>query len=447
MAHAHTTTYLALGIVACFAGVGCGSRSIGSDYSEAGGANQSRVCHLESNWERRFSGEPGLLLDQGVLGPDGPVLAGRHFQDFAESTAVLGFSLSGAERFRRRLDGRSPKLAQVAQGTALARSLKNDLVVSLHAADGGTSAEAHLGSEDEDSAHVVVPAADGFLVVSTAAHYPSSLGDVQAMRFSANGSHLWQQTWKTQQKLELRVIGAFADAKGNAVVAIHRWLNGGHGPVWLVALHPNGHMRWQYTDSVHLTRGAVQVLLQTNSGGAVVVGSIDDGSGVAGGPARALHLNASGDVVWARSFDDGSGNQQLVSDGIQLSDGSFAFIGYSANSAQGRLWRVRADGTVAWARDYAEVGAGLAKVRALPGGGFVVGAARWSLTSEDLYEVVQLDAEGEILRRHRADGEGVAQLGALDVDAAGRVLAVGWWSKDQARQSHVMLLSEICGVD
>jgi hypothetical protein len=405
------------------------------------------LCHLEPNWSRHFPREAQLLLAHGATASAGPVITGRHFEGFSEGTALLGFSNTGDLRFQRRFEGRSAQIARVGSGFVLTQALKNDLVVTRLGQDGSTLSETQLHTEEEDHAEVILPTGEGFAVISTAAKYPSSLGDVQANRFDANGTHLWTKTWATPPKVEFRFIGALASADGGLIVGIHHWLNGGHGPPRITALNASGNVLWEYTDSVHFLRGDVRLLLPTQGGGVVMAGSIDKEPGPGEGPARVIHLSASGSVRWASSLDDGSGRQQLIADGVQLKDGGYAFIGYSANSAQGRLWRLRANGSIAWTRDYPDVSAGLTQIRNLPNGGFVVGASRWSLDGEDLIEVLQLDAQGDVVRRHRALGEGVASFGALDVDPAGRVLAVGAWSNDQERQSHVMQLSEVCERD
>jgi hypothetical protein len=419
----------------------CGARTIGD---LPAGASESQGCPIELSWERRFAGEPGLLLGDALQAPSGPVAVGRHFDGPVESTAVVALSGDGAVRWQRQLEGRWPRVARMADRIVVGRTEQDDVTVTLLGDAGNVLRDVRFGSDGEDQVTSLLPTASGLYVFGSAAIYPSSLGGLHASRLGAEGDALWTKIWDPVQGVELRSIGAFADAQGRLVVAAQRWLKGGGGPPAVIALDESGQMLWEFVATTSYERGSSWALLPQGDGGLVLVGSIDT-NGAAGGPAWALRLSASGALVWQRSFDDGSGAQQVVSDGANTSDGGHAFVGYSANSAQGRLWRVRADGSVAWTRDYPVVGAGMTRIRVLPSGGFVVGAARWSLDGDDLYEVLQLDAQGELVLRRGSAGEGVTFFGALDVDAGGRVLAVGAFSNDADKQSHVMLFDTVCG--
>lgn len=417
---------------------GCGGRTRADGEVTPG----SEVCHLGVSWERRFATEPGVILQHAVATQGGWVLAGRHLDGGTERTVLMALSATGDTRWQQVLEGRSPQLARVGDGVVVARELKGDVVLTRFDEAGAPEFELAVGTDDDDAVTSLVSTGNDVTVFGDVSAYPGSSKGLFATSVSGQGAKHWEVTWPAAKGLELRAISAHAAASGSVWIAAQRWVNGGGGPPWVAALGATGGVSHEWTDSVHHERGGGFHLLPLRDGGALLTGTTESDS--AGGPVRATRFGAAGGVVWTRSFDDGSGNQQLVHDGVELASGGFAFVGYSANVAKARLWRVRADGTIASIRDYDDFAAGLLRVTEWPAGGLVIGRSKWGFDEDDVIEVLQLDAKGEIVARHSALGEGVASFGDLVTGPADGMLAVGGWYADALKQTHVLQLGPVC---
>ncbi len=417
----------------------CGSRSEG-DFAEffhggPGATGTPGVCQTQPEWQRRFDGR---IYTAASWNATGVSLAGRHFDEHLESTAITRLSLDGAVLFDLRLDGRSALIASQGDRNLVARTWKDDLLVSLHGAAGAQLNETTIDTGEDDFAHAVLPAPGGYYVYGVAGYYPSSLGGLFVTRLDLGGNEVWTRIYEKPHKIKLRARAAFVDASGGLVFMAQRWIAGGSGPPWVVSLSSDNQVRWEYQDAVTYERGSGWALVPSPDGGVVLAGTLDD-TGVGGGPARAIHLNASGKLVWVRSFDDGSGNQQTIRDGVAVPGGGYAFVGYSANSTQDRLWRLRANGSIAWTRDYPRTNTGgMTQIENAPGG-FWVGTSAWKSKGASHFEVLRLGADGAEIDSTRADGSGVGGLNVLQADASGRVLAAGGWHSEPAKQGHVFL--------
>ena len=430
-------------------GSGSGGGPDDDPVTGGGGTVASVLCQVELDWERRFVGEPGRLLGSAVSSPDGLVIEGRFFDCPGESSTLLSLDPRGVDRWERAFEQRYARLARYGDGYVIAGQKYPDLFVTAVDSAGNIRWEAEVGSDKEDFVSELVVDGDSVVVVGSSVTYVGSPADVLVSRIGGEGQVEWTGTYGESsniigQSRDERVIGAHLDREGRVVVAAQRWMDGGDGPPWVFAVERSGEVAWEYFAGVEYVRGSSWVFLPTSVGGWFLAGNLPAGSGIAGGAARVFHIDSRGAFDWEASLDDGSGAQQVTHDAIELDSGGYAVVGYSASSTRGTLWRLDARGSTLWTAGYDEVGAGLAKIREMPDGGFVIGGARWGISEDDRIFVLRVDSRGREHWRYEAYGTGVTDLGDLFADPGGRVRVIGAWSEEHDKESVVLQLSETC---
>jgi hypothetical protein len=423
--------------------LGCGARSgleVNADPRPEEPSCQPRVV-----WERRLPGlYPQALLPEG----DGTLLLASGRQ--GHQTTLIALSADGGSRWELELPQHFSKLAHLGTGFVAAGSWgpSPDLRISAVSAEGRQLWQSDIAADREETATRVLVDANRIVIVGSSIPYPgSSGGDVIVAELDHDGQPGWLRRFGQSHAglypPDEHAFDAFLDPRGRAVIGSQRWLEGGGGPAWVFAVDPEGEQVWEYVSPVHYERGSVWVLLSTRDGGSLVTGNVPSAFG--SGPARLVRLDDDGVPLWTASLDDGTTNQQVVSAGHETPSGELRLAGYSQSSTHARTWRVGASGSLIASRDYPEALGPFGMLRAMPNGGSLLSSTQTTYPERvGSWQLLRTRPDGTPHWRWELADDGYAMLGDLLVDARGRVLAAGTWSRDDEAEGRLVLIEEQC---
>jgi hypothetical protein len=417
---------------------------------------RTNVCEPQLEWQLDFPGEEGPLFHQALHDDGRFVAAGyRKFNAAGEHSGVVAVDPAGTLLWQTNVPARWAEIAPYAGGYAVAGAIFEglgsagpDIEVTRLSAQGVPSWTARVGTENEEYVNTVVADGDALFVVGSTTPY-SDASDLIISRIDASGTVQWTKVFgevgQWGQIRDERPIAARMDQKGRVVVAAQRWIDGGGGPPWVFAVDAEGNLAWEYLDTVEHDRGSDWVFIAMKDGTFVVAGNVYSMPGYSLGPARVARLDAEGAPLWVVSLDDGSGRQQLMSAGLEAADGGIALAGYSANSTRSRLWKLHADGSIAWIHDYEDEIGIWDQMRPMPDGGFALVAGETDYPNEiGDYQIVRTWADGEVAWTHTSSASGLALGGDLGVDPDGRLFMAAYWTSDEVKRGRLLELDETC---
>jgi hypothetical protein len=435
--------------------VSCGGRSVATERTTA---SEAASCHQELAWQVAFSAEHGYALDALLPSETGYLVAGRRFETGRESAVILEIDEQGVVTWERHLEQEGALLASLGSGFVVAGSRRvggryREIVVTAFDASGAFRWEAVTGTEGDDVARSLVTQGYTIAVVGSSSRWPEDQMDVFASLVESSGQVRWARTYGevTNQLGRSRDefgVGGMFDAGGELVVVAMSWIDGGHGPLRLLALDAGGGVRWEYVDELESNRPSRWPSARTRDGGMVLAASLVVQGTTTGGSARVVRLDDLGAVKWTTRLGTTS-SQQGVWSLMELEGGGIAAVGHYAEpgAAGTHLWQLSGTGELASTRaieDEGRVLHGLGHVGQAAGEGFWLGGSEWSTAGPDLLRVARVGAQGRVEWKHELDGVGLAALDGFYVDASGRVLAAGYFNDDGVRESHVMMIREIC---
>jgi hypothetical protein len=172
-------------------------------------------------------------------------------------------------------------------------------------------------------------------------------------------------------------------------IAVTGTLDGG---LFVTRLSPDGDVRWSNTYGTGGTNAdeIIRAITCTPSGMLVFRGQ------------ELVRLNDSGTVRWAHSYQVHTASDAwhvtAFTDAVQLADGGFAACGVTYDYRV-FLCRLKSDGTAIWTKAYALQQFIGARVLALPGGGFLLGATSPDQTDgTHTVGLLWLSADGKVQR-------------------------------------------------
>ena len=211
----------------------------------------------------------------------------------------------------------------------------------------------------------------------------------------AAGATLWTKTYGGSGDAGGAAIAAMAD--GGFVLAGWTTSTGAGGKdFWTVRIDAAGAILWDKVFGGGQDDQATGVAA-TSDGGAIVVGTRSDGSGLS---AALVRYGADGSELWSQSFGAGVASGEAV---LQTADGGFAFAGSNwANTAQLMdFWLVKVDGNGVkqWDTTYGGTQTDmLLSFAPGPGGGFALTGMTYSKGAGDQdCWLVRTDAGGKLL--------------------------------------------------
>jgi hypothetical protein len=443
---------------------GCGAHVEIAPEGERPSGEPSSRCEAGVRWEWRIP-EQRLLsaFEHGaghlVVGASG---------NASSDTVLYAVDGGGATRWAESLGQRHARvvpyaaevllggpgllIAGTASGPPAPGHSPGDFEVRATEADLTPLWSATLPAEREDTIGALVVDVVSAWVVGATSSFQAGR-QIFVTRLDGTGAVGWSRTLGLEHQggyfaPDEHPFGAYRDASGRLVVGAQRWLGGGDGPPWIFALDADGETAWEHLEPLDYARASEWVFFQTRDGGSVLSGTLP--GDFAGGPARVVRLDAAGGVLWAASLDDGSGRQQVTAGGLETAGGEIVLAGYSANSTAARLWRLSATGRVLASRDYPEAPGAFQLLRAMPDGGFLLATTEWGGGSPDgRWHLLRTTAAGDPLWQHEITGIAVAgytALGEIVVDAAGGILAVGYFSDETVAEGRLVMLEERCGL-
>ncbi|MBI2930265.1 MAG: hypothetical protein HYY16_01320 [Planctomycetes bacterium] len=267
-----------------------------------------------------------------------------------------------------------------------------------------------FGGTANDEAFATVPTADGGYLVTgyTSSFSGSPTSDAWILKLNADGSPTWQKRYGGPEvNDQFRSVQVLNDGSFITVGSTDMDVT---GDVWVVKLNANGSIVWQkmyggpagdYGADIH----------QTSDGGYIVgatTGSF--------GPATVfnvwiLKLDATGEIVWQKTYG-GAGDDYLHSV-QQTPDGEYVVAGFSnsfSSSQDAWIFKLNADGTMAWQRAYGPSGTNSERATAIAvnDDGTSVVAGYTSVSGGSLYAwALKLNADGTAAW-HRSYSGGVA---------------------------------------
>lgn len=232
-------------------------------------------------------------------------------------------------------------------GTARPTSTDRDVWLIKLDASGNIEWQTTYGSVKADEPVNVFVTSDGGYVVG-AWSWGLGAGQIDAWIFKVNseGAMVWQHTYGWA---DFDNVYGFAETSDGGFVFVGDTSSlGASNGMWFGKLNSEGVMEWQRTypgfqgHRVH----------QTSDGGYIVSGI----KAYCGGLSCLMRLDSSGTMLWNNLYG-GSGNDYCTTGSvIQLSDGGFAFSGYTSSIGEGGddAWLVRTDsnGNMSWQQSY-----------------------------------------------------------------------------------------------
>jgi len=276
---------------------------------------------------------------------------------------------------------------------------------------GNLGTEKRFGGEDDESATALIPAGDGGYFVAGAVELSVGGADALLIRTDASGNRLWS--------------AAYGGANDNRAAAIAPAIDGGAVLVglsaqdeiagtlaWATRVDADGRVRWTRTYGGGNFTGIV-----ARGSAFVLCGNTADGQ-----DARAVKLNAQGEIVWDVTLG-GDGTQE-ASGIAAFAAGGYAVAGSSiSDDAPSDAWAalLGEDGAPGWSRilggDFADRANAVAVTE--DGGVALAGSKRLKANSLDVAYLATLSPLGEIVWEKTFGGTKADRANALLADADG----------------------------
>jgi hypothetical protein len=413
-----------LGAVSALA-CACGRVVVPNDPDENEPDVPSYPCEAKEEWsitapgrhfQRAFAHDGGFVVADSLQYPIG----------------VLSLDNLGNTRWEAGLALGLGRLFASDSGIVVAGTPEADVyaieATALSAADGAPLWSASFGPDEKNVGYrpvTVVADGDSFIVVALGGPPPTDQYHLVVARIGPGGIVEWVRTFGKENTDGLypseHVFGAFLDAKGRVVIASMSRPKGDGGQTpWLFSLTHEGEIAWEYSEDIEFRRAyGSWVLLPTKDGGSLATGTLpsDDVSG----PTRALRLDSEGALLWSLELDD------EVAAALETESSELVLAGRSASSTEGRVWWVSPGGKLVRSIDYPQAGGPIRFLRAMPGGGYVLGSTTRHPGSigPEAWHLLRISSAGDLLWVYDVINDESAGLGDVVVGQGGEVLAAG----------------------
>lgn len=228
----------------------------------------------------------------------------------------------------------------------------------------------------------------------------SGESDLWLVKVDASGNMQWNKTFGGAQE-DVGYSLVQSNDGGYAIVGSTISYGSGGNDIWLIKTDSSGNLQWDKTYG-----GAGDDygwnLEKTSDGGYLITGyTTSYGSGMNDG--WIIKVDSQGNIQWSQTFG-GSGSDATLQ-GIQTSDGGYAFTGYTNSSGAGKadLWLVKisSTGSLEWDKTYGGIfdECGYALVQTSDGGYTIVGETASYGSSGHAGDVwlLKVDSEGNKL--------------------------------------------------
>ena len=251
-----------------------------------------------------------------------------------------------------------PARSAVRSGVAAVAVLLVTALAAAPARGATVVSETTWGGTNSEETHAAAVAADGstYLVGVSRSFGPVSPADRFLVKFGSDGSLVWQKRWAGPEQFGLDQADGVAVAPDGSVYVTGETTAAGGDDAVLLKFSPDGSVVWQRSwDGGQFERAAAVAVA---SDGAVFVTGTTDVSG--GGSARQFFLRFApdGTLVWQRvrsvTANASIGSGQGIAVGA---DGSVYGAGVVPGSQIGAfdmlLVKLTSDGALVWQREYA----------------------------------------------------------------------------------------------
>jgi hypothetical protein len=414
------------------------------------------TCEPKEQWRITT---PGRRYESALVHNDGyVVVAGPDF--FPTPTHVLSLDTLGSTRWEAGLVQRWAKLFASGSSLVVPGIVGDypDIVTTALSADGAPLWSASIATDHLEEIQTVVADGDSLFLVGESSPTSSFSGEdtqVLVARVGPGGAVEWVRTFGLQKGDGIwsteKPFGALLDAKGRVVIAAKRWIEGSGGPPWILAVTREGDIAWEHTDNVDYKHESEWNFLPMKDGGSFLTGDVSNGGSST--VTRALRLDAEGALLWSLSLGDGSLNQQVVYAALEGEGSELVLAGFSSSSFAARVWWVSPAGEVIRSIDYPEPGVVFQFLRAMPGGGYLLG---WdtteyleSTTTEaekelGVWHFLRISSAGDSLWRYDVISDGYTRLSDIVVGPGGEVVASGTWNYHDDPVGWIIAFKEQC---
>lgn len=414
------------------------------------------MCEPKEQWRITT---PGQRYESALVHNDGYVVwAGP--DSFPTPTHVLSLDTLGSTRWEADLAQRGVKLFASGSSLVVPGTVGDypDIVTTALSADGAPLWSASIATDHLEDFETVVADGDSLFLVGKSSPTSSFSGEdtqVLVARIGPGGAVEWVRTFGRQKGdgiwSDERPFGALLDAKGRVVIGAKRWIEGSGGPPWIFAVTREGDIAWEYNGDIDYKHESYWIFLPMKDGGSFVTGDVSNGG--SSGVTRALRLDAEGALLWSLSLDDGSFNQQVVYAALEGAGSEIVLAGYSSSSYAARVWWVSPAGEVVRILDYPELEGAFQFLRAMPGGGYLLG---WITTEylesttteaeEELgaWHFLRISGAGDSLWRYDVISDGYTRLTDVVVGPGSEVVASGTWNYHEDPVGRIIAFKEQC---
>lgn len=331
--------------------------------------------------------------------------------------------------------------------------------------------DVRFGGTDNDNGSVLIPAGDGYLIgASTRSPVSGDLSapaqgefDYLMIRTDGSGNELWEKRYGGAAGDNLTSIAKTADGGFLLAGSSFSGVSGdrttpsrGGQDYWVLQVDSLGAVLW---DKVFggSDYDQLESAFATPDGGFLLAGRSASGAGgEKTDPSQGamdywvVRIDSTGKKVWDAAY--GGPDVEFLADAAPTLDGGVILAGYTDSDAGGDIaqasqggfdaWLVRlnASGALVWEKRFGGSGDDEAyAVKALPDGGFLVGASSTSPADGDKtaapqggYDIwmLRLDALGNILWDAGLGGSGADQLDDLSILPDGNYMLHGWSNSD-----------------
>jgi outer membrane protein assembly factor BamB len=273
-----------------------------------------------------------------------------------------------------------------------------------------------------ESAEAIVATGSGFSVVGHTNSRKPGVRQAWVLRFDAAPPPRWERTYG--EKLATLGRAITSTPEGGLVIAGEEQVAPERFRGWLLALSPEGSVRWERTPGHEGANGLSAVAALGD--GSIVAGGVQDGA------AWVVRLAAQGELLWEVKLPQ----LEQVTALVALPTGRIAVAGTAESSTTGlgtsRLLLLESDGRVTGDRRLPAEGQGeLAALALLPDGGLVAtgrlsraGSVDWNLW------VISLSPQGDTRWEQVMEGSQVEAGRALTTSPEGGIAVVGYTLKE-----------------
>jgi predicted secreted protein len=261
---------------------------------------------------------------------------------------------------------------------------------------GGTKAEGHSGATTSDTVYpTVIQTSDGgFLLTGDTSSFGAGSNDAYLVKTDANGVMQWQKTYGGPLN-EIACGVCNTSDGGYALMAITNSFGAGSNDAWLIKIDANGNMQWNKTyggtgDDV------AWIVAQTADGGYAFVGYTGS-SGAGGHDAWLVKTDRNGTMQWNKTY--GTSSTEEAVNLILTSDGGYALVSFTTSFGgyKGELIKTDSSGNMQWDKTYGigsyswfDTGIQTAN------GGYVIVGVTYPTSKRNVW-LITIDSSGNVL--------------------------------------------------